>query len=641
MKAIKTIVCYPNLLPFEPTEANVATFMATLAEAGVTHVQVNHLPDLMHPEQINQPDNVYLWFANFAPPLYLYVNSQLSAGLYPEMLLERNRRTLLRFCTAARQHGIKPLLYLCEPRFMPERFFQKHPTLRGPRVDNPTCSTTPLFALCTDLPEVRTHYREMMVKMLNLVPDLAMISLFTSDSGAGFDYNPEAYAGPNGAGFNRGFPLEKRVANFLGLLAAEGQKRNPNFTVNLTSGFSPEGREKILNASPAGVVGSVYGTYDWEGGLEAHWGYHQAVWGVPKAKWNIRNLDRVAAHADRVADMQARFDVAARGGRAPIVHAEIPSLDYPRPLRYTPHPFETIRILKDIVNLGATKIAAWGVISPRTLVPHDVNRDAMKAINADIHADAEAVVRRIAVAWVGRRYADVLVAAWRKCDDAWTERPLWTHNGLSKPALPGPLVPDITRLKATEIAYYRTVGLDELERIQGIGSHIPYEVDERNRDFVLHEMYEKATLPRLRTAASQLERAAHGAPKKVAAILRRQAEHIRFAWLIQRSHYNWYEAGRYLAPGARPGRDRSMRQIVDDEMAVTRALIQLLAGRQEIFMRTMPSDYMTYEFGPGFVDHLAERLKVMQAHRNDRPKSLADRLGKMHAYLKDLTGSDA
>ena len=90
MKAIKTIVCYPNLLPFEPTEANVATFMATLAEAGVTHVQVNHLPDLMHPEQINQPDNVYLWFANFAPPLYLYVNSQLSAGLYPEMLLERN-----------------------------------------------------------------------------------------------------------------------------------------------------------------------------------------------------------------------------------------------------------------------------------------------------------------------------------------------------------------------------------------------------------------------------------------------------------------------------------------------------------------------------------------------------------------------
>ena len=84
-----------------------------------------------------------------------------------------------------------------------------------------------------------------------------------------------------------------------------------------------------------------------------------------------------------------------------------------------------------------------------------------------------------------------------------------------------------------------------------------------------------------------------------------------------------------------------MRQIVDDEMVVTKALIQLLAGRQEIFMRTMPSDYMTYEFGPGFVDHLAERLKVMQAHRNDRPKSLVNRLGKMHAYLKDMTGSDA
>lgn len=227
MAAIHTVVCYPNLLPFEPTETNVDAFMEGMRNAGVTHVQVNHLPDLMHPEQLAQPDNVYLWFANFGPPLDLFVTSRLNHGLWPEMYLERNRRTLLRFATAARRHGIQPLLYLCEPRFVPERFFQKHPTLRGPRVDNPVCSKTPLFALCTDLPEVRAHYREMMEKIMELVPDLRMVSLFTSDSGSGFDYNPDQYAGPNGAGFNRGIPLVKRVVRFLSLLLEEGRRTQP------------------------------------------------------------------------------------------------------------------------------------------------------------------------------------------------------------------------------------------------------------------------------------------------------------------------------------------------------------------------------------------------------------------------------
>ena len=278
INAIPDLICYPNLLPFETTQDNVDKFMRTLQRAGVGHVQVNHLPDLMHPEQLNQPDNVYLWFANFGPPLDLFFSSDLNRGLYPEMYLERNRKVLARFAESARRHGMKPMLYLCEPRFVPERFFQRHPTLRGPRVDNPTCSTRPLYALCTDLPEVRDHYRQLMAQAMALAPDLSMVTIFTSDSGSGFDYNPDTYAGPNGAGFNQKFPLDKRVVRFLSLLCDEGRRKNPSFTVNLTSGVSPEWRAKILAAAPDGVVGSVYGLYDWVGGLEEQWGYHQALW---------------------------------------------------------------------------------------------------------------------------------------------------------------------------------------------------------------------------------------------------------------------------------------------------------------------------------------------------------------------------
>jgi hypothetical protein len=261
----------------------------------------------------------------------------------------------------------------------------------------------------------------------------------------------------------------------------------------------------------------------------------------------------------------------------------------------------------------------------------------MVAINQDITADADTVVRGIAREWVGEAYAEVLTAAWRDCDTAWMTRPLWLHFGLPKQGLLGPLVPDLARLKPAEIAYYRTIGLDDLERIQGTGSFIPYEADERNRDHVLHELYGKQTLPLLRRAYTSLEQAAQGAPATAAAVLRDQAEYIRYCYLSQRMHAHWYEAGRYLAPGDRPNRERTMAQIIDDELQVTAELVALLDGRAEKFLRVMSSDYMTYEFGPSFVSHLRQRLVVMKAHRDDPPASLKEALAKIIEYQQSLT----
>ncbi len=630
MPALTTFVCYPNLLPFEPTADAIDRFMAALAGAGVTHVQVNHLPDLMHPETLSQPDNFYLSFANFGPPLDLFVASTLNRGLYPELYLERNRRCLLRFTEGARRHGITPMIYLCEPRFVPERLFQRHPTLRGPRVDNPTCSTRPLYALCTDLAEVKAHYRELMAQMMALAPDLAMASIFTSDSGSGFDYNPDTYAGPNGAGFNRRYPIEHRVVDFLSLLLEEGQRVNHDFTVNLTSGFSPELRARILKIAPAGVVGSVYGLYDWEGGLEEHWAYHQAM-------HDPRALDREAAYQERFADIKARYDVAAAGGKAPIVHAELPTYDYPRPLRYTPHPFETIRLLKDYARLGAMRMALWGRLSPAELVPYDVNMAAMQAANAEINADAEALVRRIARTWVGDAHADALVQAWRLCDRAITHRPLWSHSFTGvKDALPGPLVPDLTRLTLDERAYYRTTMLDDLEQTNGFGYYVPHQDDEAVRDYVLHTLYDEELFPTLDAALALLDGALETAHGEAAAVLTGQRDHIRCFRLWMRSSYNWLEAGRYIVPGAGQGTGRSLPAIIDDELQVTEALIALLDGRHEQFLTTFYSDAMPDLPGPSFVDHLKQRIPIMRRHRNDPPGVLTARLEKLHAYLRTL-----
>ena len=84
-----------------------------------------------------------------------------------------------------------------------------------------------------------------------------------------------------------------------------------------------------------------------------------------------------------------------------------------------------------------------------------------------------------------------------------------------------------------------------------------------------------------------------------------------------------------------------MAQIVDDEMENTRALIALLDGRVEQFLRAYPSDCMTYEFGLGLVGQLRKRLELMAAHRGDQPRDLSATLGKMRAYIKSLVGEEA
>lgn len=630
--------CYPNLLPFELTQENIEAFMKSVASAGATHVQINHVEDLMHPEALGQPDNVYLWFANFGAALDMFVTSDLNEGLYPRLYLDRNVRCLKRFAAAALRHQLKPILYLCEPRFVPERFFQRHPNLRGARVDNPVASRVPLFALCTDLPEVKAHYQQMMSKMMQLVPELAGAVIFTSDSGSGFDYNPYTYAGSNGAGFNQKFPLARRVSNWLAALATAGQQVNPKFTVKLTSGFPPEERAKILALTPPGVSGNVQGALSWTGGLEEQWAYHQK-------RFDIAALNRDEARQARLQDMCTRLEAGRVNGQEPTVHVAIPTYDYLDPLRYVPHPWEVVRLLQDYAAMGIKRIALWGIItSPhgRDAVVWDINRHAMLACFEDISLNTDALMQSIAQRWVGSEHAGLLVEAWRRCEEAITRRPLWNHFfGWEKQMLPGPLVPDLTALTAQEKSYYWGLGQQDLERVQGVGYFVPHEPDEANRQYVLEHEYRGRTLPRLEQSLALLEQGEREAPAAARAVFRCQREHVLLAYLFQRSQYNWFEAGRYLAPGKNPGPGRTMVQIIDDEIEVSQQMHQLMAGstgneHQSRLLKTFWSDHMMYQHGPGFTGFLLRRISVMQAHRLDQPRSLSERLAKMHQFLKDI-----
>ena len=70
--------------------------------------------------------------------------------------------------------------------------------LRGPRVDHPFRSFRPRYTMTLTHPLVRQHYADMMRALLQEVPDLGYIAVWSNDSGSGFEHTKSLYVGRNG-----------------------------------------------------------------------------------------------------------------------------------------------------------------------------------------------------------------------------------------------------------------------------------------------------------------------------------------------------------------------------------------------------------------------------------------------------------
>ena len=151
-------------------EAAIARHAEELHRAAATHVVVNDAP--LSILQVMDPENSYLRFTTYGHSPDKFVASTWNEGIYHPSILEQNRQALLYQARLAKAHGFRCWVRCTEMTLMPESFFQRHPSLRGPRVDNPACSTSPRFALCPMVPEVQDHYRQLITKLLQLCPEI-------------------------------------------------------------------------------------------------------------------------------------------------------------------------------------------------------------------------------------------------------------------------------------------------------------------------------------------------------------------------------------------------------------------------------------------------------------------------------------
>jgi len=235
---------------------------ALAKELGATHVSISEdLPPALW--QFNPPDDPYpAWFVYRASLLKIFAPKAVQP--YVDMAYaERIARILEERCVVLRRLGLKAHWNSNEPQVLPEAFFQAHPRLRGPRVDQPNRSRVAWFAPCVDQPETLRLYREAMANLLARCPEVESFNFLTQDSGSGFCWVPALYPGINGPSDCQSRPMEQRVAGFLINLQQAAKEAGHDIVVNLTPisprqwmlpSFTPEIQAAIIQALPRGLA---------------------------------------------------------------------------------------------------------------------------------------------------------------------------------------------------------------------------------------------------------------------------------------------------------------------------------------------------------------------------------------------------
>jgi hypothetical protein len=434
-------------------QAELTRHLTALKRKGATHVMINQavcsIPWAMDPE------NSYLRFTTYGHTPDKFVTSTYNVGIYHHGLLEANRGLLLQGAKLAKENGLRCAIRCVEPTLMPETFYKRHPAMRGPRVDNPACSTTPYYSMCPMVPEVQDHYRQLIRNLLKLVPEIDELHVFTNDSGAGFCYSNHLYAGANGPYHCKAVPSAKQAQVFARVLMEAGREINPDFRVVMTSGLSPAEKEEFLHGVPQGVASSVYGAFAWGGGLEWRWGT-QAV--GPKIHTDPAERQRTLAWQE--ADYEARIrQVQAQGG---LVYVSYNS-DY-----YTgddPRPYETHGIINKFLNWGVKNIIGGAPGG----TPYSVNTAVIRRAMEVGPEPSEKAVRAIAEGWVGPAMADALCEVWKLTDHVAREQPVppGGHALALQPLIKHmPIVPDEGKLGPADLDYFLTPVLKDEQKMK-------------------------------------------------------------------------------------------------------------------------------------------------------------------------------
>lgn len=611
-------------------------YVASLAEAGFTHVEVNALQVHMPYEDL-APWEYYPQFYTYLPGFNHFVDTPLTRGLWPALYLDANLEHLKKLAALGRSYGLKPGVCMFEPRTMPERFFQKYPSLRGARVDHPFRSRLPRYTMAQDHPIVQRHYREALQKLMRAVPDLSCMSVWANDSGAGFEHTASLYVGRNGGPYMiREWRNHDKVAEaagqslvrYLRNLQAAGAEINPEFDVIL--------RIESFKVEHDHIKAGMGPHVTWEAPSLLVRGY-SLPYSHPKYPENM-GVAGSLLHTTLDRTEKEVMDQSRAQGIDPVLQYSATGVWNQEPLLGMPFPRFVHAKLLAARDAGVGRVSALGGLAHTARSPYWPNPVAIQAAQFFPEVPIDTVLHGFATRIAGAAHASALVEAWREFENALIWQPfvpLYCAFGFCwQRTWDRPFVPDIEAVPAAEREYYERHGCFQHNNpgLNDLGKDVLFDLITRESGAKMAADMDRELLPRLRALIASLDARLNGLPA---------GEPARAVWLDLRDrvrgYRHWVTALRsvcawcenvygYLAAkeagdsAAQKTCEQRLQAAIDLELENTRGLIELIETTTTEFMAVSGVAESTFLYGENLIDHLRTKVRLTEKYRHHPPR---------------------
>ncbi|MEO8166617.1 MAG: hypothetical protein ABI623_00130 [bacterium] len=606
-------------------------YFRNMARLGFSYAEVNGLAFPL-PFETGPKGELLHRFYTYCPALDQFVTSKLNKGFYDEDYLQANLNNLKTNAQLAEAYGMRPGLVCFEPRSVPDELLARYPVLRGARVDHPMRSFKPRYNLSVAHPVVREHYAEMMENLMHAAPNLSYLSIWSNDSGAGFEYTSSLYVGRNGGGYvvrewlggkDIAHAAALNLVRFMKVIRDAGRKVNPNFRTLIRLEPFWEEHEHIWAQLEDGldVEVSSLQTKGWDLSYK-----HPKYPEVPQ-------IHGTALYNHFVKDEKPLMDELVKKGSNTDVYFTPTILSNHEPLLGVTFPQLVFEKLKDMAAQGVVTPCYYGGATPRTWAPYNINEELVRAFQLDASLDLNAFLKQKATEWIGPELADDLVKVWTLSDEAYRcfPVPIWIYSGWGVwyRLFIRPIIPNIEAVSEKDRVYYENFLLATTHNRTRVDFRydVGFDMIEPSRATLAVTHMDDDLLPTMQKALSLLkDMEKRASSDKAKACVRDQQDRMRAlnCWYKTQRNVTAWVAGVH---GYLESKDEKVRKdcrallkgMVLDEIENTKELLNLWETSTTNWMVISDVGETTFIYYKNIGELMKRKIELMQGHENDEP----------------------
>lgn len=606
-------------------------YFANLARIGLSHAEVNGIPSPIQFETGPKGEILHRFYT-YCHALDQFVSSRLNKGIYKDDHLQANLNYLKKNVYYAEKYGLTPGILCFEPRSVPDALLQRYPMLRGARVDHPIRSFQPRYNLSVAHPVAQEHYAELMRNLLLEVPSLDYITIYSNDSGAGFEYTSSLYVGRNGGGYViREWKGDKEIAEaaalnivrFLKILRDAGRTVNSAFRVVLRfEAFSAE-IDHIFNNLDEGI--------DLEAGT-----YKAKGWDIPykhPAYDDVPEIGLTALHNKFDADEKEHMaKLHAKGVGTEVVYTPDVLWNH-EPLVGIPFPYLIYEKMRALHTQGVKNVCHMGGITPPSYVTHNINQEVVRAFQLNAFVDIGELLKEKAKQWVGTDAAESLLSLWKQSDSIYRKFPIpiWLYNGWATwyRTLIRPIIPNIEAVSEEDRAYYENFLLATAHNRTRVDFRydVGFDLIDQQRAYTAMERMDTNVLPALddligaaREVAEKTDGSDNGKHfRELYDRLRGWKSFLR----TQRNISAWVAGVHGYLETDNDEKKQSYRKLLHDmvldEIENAEQLLELWETSRTRWMYYSDVCETTFVYGANFGELVRRKIELMKGRENDEP----------------------